>query len=133
MKNPDRWQQRFDNFEKAFSFLKKGATQEKYNLLEEAGLVQTFEFTFELAWKTLKDKLILDGFDVSSPKQVLRTAFQAGYLNNETIWLDALENRNLMAHTYAKEQSSKAVTLIKSKYLAEIELLYQLLKSKLDD
>jgi hypothetical protein len=49
-----RWKQRFYNLEKAFLFLERASKQRSFNELEAAGLVQSFEFTFELTWKTLK-------------------------------------------------------------------------------
>jgi len=50
-----RWQQRFHNFTKALRQLEKGVNQEAYSELEIEGLIQRFEYTFELAWKTLQD------------------------------------------------------------------------------
>ncbi|HGS4986539.1 TPA: nucleotidyltransferase substrate binding protein [Vibrio cholerae] len=78
--NPERWKQRLQNLSKAQSRLQKACEQESYNDLELAGLVQTFEFSFELMWKTLKDLLAFEGFDAASPRSVLRTALEAQQL-----------------------------------------------------
>ena len=72
-----RWKQRLQNLNKAFSRLRHACTLPEYNELEMAGLVQTYEFTFELCWKTLKDKLIYDGYSVNSPREAIRQAFGA--------------------------------------------------------
>lgn len=50
-----RWKQRFHNYEKAFSQLSRFMEKENLNEMEEQGLIQAFEYTFELAWKTLQD------------------------------------------------------------------------------
>lgn len=69
MKDKDiRWKQRFQNFEKAFFKLKEAIEKEELSELERNGLIQRFEFTLELAWKTLKDFLDHEGFIVKSPK-----------------------------------------------------------------
>ena len=54
-----RWQQRLQNFGRALIRLETACAQQEYSELERAGLAQMFEFTLELAWKTLKDLLYL--------------------------------------------------------------------------
>lgn len=67
------------------------------------GTVQRFEFTFELAWKAIKDALAAEGVDERTPRSVLRAAFAIGWLEDEAAWLDMLEDRNLTSHTYKEE------------------------------
>ncbi len=62
--------------------------------------IQRFEFTFELAWKTLKTFLELQGLEARSPRSAIRGAFQAGLLPEDPFWLEMLELRNLTSHTY---------------------------------
>jgi len=71
--NPLRWKQRLENLQKAQLRLVKACSQETYNDLELAGLIQTFEFPFELTWKTLKDLLEFEGYDAASPRSVIRS------------------------------------------------------------
>jgi len=93
-----RWQQRFDNFERAWGQLSAACTKTSYSELELAGLVQMFEFTFELAWKTLKDLLFYEGFDVSSPRDAIRQGFASGLIENAELWLVALEGCQSVIH-----------------------------------
>jgi len=58
------WKQRFANYEKAFEQLTSAVEQDSYSVLEVAGLIKTFEFTFELAWKTLKNYLEKEGYKI---------------------------------------------------------------------
>lgn len=114
IKNPLRWKQRLQNLQKAHFRLVKACAQESYNDLELAGLIQIFEFSFELTWKTLKDLLQFEGYDAASPRSVIRTALEANHINAiqcETL-LDALGKRNLLAHTYDEENVIEAQTLI---------------------
>lgn len=61
--------------------------------LLQSGLVQTYEYTFELAWKTLKDYLEMEGFLLRSPRETIRQGFQSGYITNAEDWLQALADR----------------------------------------
>ena len=72
MSNENRWHQRLQNLNKAFQRLEAACAQEKCNDLEIAGLVQTYEFTFELCWKTMKDKLTFEGYTVASPRETIK-------------------------------------------------------------
>jgi nucleotidyltransferase substrate binding protein (TIGR01987 family) len=112
-----RWRQRYDNFDRAYRQLATAAQLESFSLLERAGLIQTFEFTYELAWKTMKDFLEAEGFDVSSPRDTIEQAFQSGYLVDGKGWLRMLENRNRLAHTYDEALSLEAQRTIVSEYV----------------
>jgi nucleotidyltransferase substrate binding protein (TIGR01987 family) len=134
MSNTDevRWQQRLEHFSKAMGQLESACDLEEYSDLERAGLVQVFEFSFELAWKTLKDLLFYEGHDVKSPRDVLRKAFEVEYLNEddgETL-LDALDKRNILSHTYDEERAQQAVALIRDEYSPALVRLRNTLQGK---
>lgn len=114
-----RWKQRFQNFDKAFKRLADAILiirKDPDNVLLQAGLIQTYEFTFELAWKTLKDYLEMEGFTVPSPRATLRQAFQCGYIQQGDVWLKALNDRNLTAHTYDDEVAKEVIADIQQTY-----------------
>ncbi|MEA3385913.1 MAG: HI0074 family nucleotidyltransferase substrate-binding subunit, partial [Thermodesulfobacteriota bacterium] len=104
MSNTDeiRWQQRLENFGKALSQLEAACDKKEYSDLERAGLVQMFEFSFELSWKVLKDLLFYEGYNVKSPREVVRKSFEMEYINEDDseVFLDAIRKRNLLSHTY---------------------------------
>lgn len=116
MVNPKRWKQRYQNFHKAYVLLTDGVSLGSYDALQEAGLIQTFQFTFELAWKTMKDYLELAGFDIVSPRDTIKQAFQAGYISDGQIWLEALDKRNMMSHMYDQAIAQEAILRIKTQY-----------------
>lgn len=125
-----RWKQRFQNFKSAFMQLEAATALPKLNDLETSGLIQTFEYTFELAWKTLKDYLESEGINTSTPRQVIQESFKANIITNGHSWIDALEKRNLMAHTYNKNLSDQAAQLIKSQYFPLLRELFHTLEKK---
>jgi len=136
MSNSDgiRWQQRFESFDKAMSRLTAACAEGEYSDLERAGLVKTFEFAFELGWKTLKDLLYFEGFDEKTPRSVIRRAFAAGYLDEggAEVALDALEKRNLLSHTYDDGAAAEAARLIVGSYAPVLRALLERLRSRRD-
>ena len=123
-----RWKQRFNNFEKATKQLQEFIELDKLNKFEVQGLIQCFEYTFELAWKTMKDYLELEGFEVKSPRSTIQTAFQIELVRDGHAWIDALEKRNLMAHTYDESVANQSEQLIRNSYYPVIKELYEKLK-----
>jgi nucleotidyltransferase substrate binding protein (TIGR01987 family) len=108
MKNPDvRWLQRFDNYKRALAQLQDAvdlAGRRELSALERQGLVQAFEFTHELAWKTLKDFLEERGqVEFYGSRDATREAFAAGLITDGDLWMAMIASRNQTSHTYNEE------------------------------
>jgi nucleotidyltransferase substrate binding protein (TIGR01987 family) len=112
-----RWKQRFVNFDRAFTRLKDAVSTNNPSELERAGIIQIYEFTFELAWKTLKDFMEDKQIPVQFPKDTIKEGFKYELIDDGDTWMDMLEKRNLMAHTYDEANAMTAYNLIKEKYL----------------
>jgi len=123
-----RWKQRLDNFRKAISQLKEFIEKPELNKFEKQGLIQCFEYTFELAWKTMKDYLKEQGFSIKSPRMAIQTGFQIQLLKDGHVWIDALEKRNLMAHTYDENLTNEAEKLIRTTYYGMLQELFATLE-----
>jgi len=123
-----RWKQRFQNFEKAFIFLADALKYPHPNELEEAGIVKAYEFTFELAWKTLKDYLEENAVIAKFPREVIKEAFAYHILDDGDFWMDMLNKCNLMTHTYNETNARLALSLIRNSYFNELQKLYLKLK-----
>ncbi len=92
------------DFARAVEELKAALASHPRSRLEQAGSIQYFEFCFELAWKTVRLFVSHQGLvGVESPRAALRTAFAQGWIDSEPIWLEMLEARNRMFHTYSAE------------------------------
>ncbi|OGC14706.1 nucleotidyltransferase [candidate division WOR-1 bacterium RIFOXYC2_FULL_37_10] len=127
-----RWKQRYDNFSKAISQLKEFIEKPELNKFEKQGLIQCFQYTFELAWKTAKDYLEEKGIqDTQWPRNVIQSAFQTEMISDGHVWIEALENRNLMAHTYDEKKANEADHLIRTKYYSMLCELFENLKKDL--
>lgn len=94
------------------------------------GVIQRFEFCTELAWKSTREYLIEEGYvDINSPKSVMKQAFADGVINNDHLWLELLNARNLTYHIYDESTADDIFEDIKDKYLLLFkELLTQLSK-----
>ena len=126
-----RWKQRYNELRKAFGQLQKALKIEAPDDIYRAGIIQFFEMTLELAWKTLKDYLESQQIDVKTPRETIQQAFQAEIIEDGHIWIDALQKRDLMAHTYDEDRAKEAEDLIRSSYFNEIHRLVLFLESKL--
>jgi len=112
-----RWIQRLDNWNRALMQLSKFMQQDELNEMEEQGLIQSFEYNHELAWKTQKDFLQDSGYsDLFGSKDVARKAFEVGLVEDGQIWLDMVKSRNLSSHTYNQDTTDKIISAIVNHY-----------------
>ena len=112
-----RWQQRFINFNKAFSQLDRFMQEKSLNEMEEQGLIKAFEYTYELSWKTLQDLLKDKGYtNVVGPKPVIEQSFQDGYIVDGKGWMRMHVSRNLTSHTYDEETAEEIIKSIRTEY-----------------
>lgn len=128
-----RWQQRFNNLKKAFAQLKEGLAIKSPSNIEKQGIIQSFEFTFELCWKVMKDFLESEGVDAVFPREVIKQAFAYEYLNNGKIWLEMLENRNIIAHSYDEKIAEEIYGKIKNVYFGAIKEIYENFDARLKE
>ena len=129
------FKQKFENYKNAFDRLNEGILKfDKTNDLLRDGLIQRFEFTFELAWKTLKVIFEEEGLTgLNSPKTVLREAFSAGLIKDDEVWLMMLNDRNTTSHIYSEKLAADICNNIMVKYANAFEgLMKQILVRKLD-
>ena len=93
------------------------------------GLIQRFEFTYELAWKTTKAYLEDIGIvDINSPKAVIREAYAQRLLESEKSWILMLNDRNMTSHMYKAEMAEAIADRIANLYIKEFESLIDKLK-----
>ncbi len=126
---PDiRWVQRFQNYTRALTSLSRAVKKPDYSELESQGVIQSFEYCFELAWKTLQDLIEFKGFsNVLGPRPVIQKAFELGLVSDGHEWLLMIKSRNLTSHTYDEKKANEIVALIKNRYF----LLFQSLAERL--
>ena len=112
-----RWIQRFRNFNKAFSQLKKFIDKKNLNELEEQGLIKSFEYTYELGWNTLKDYFEYQGNnDLNGSRDAINEAFKIGLVKDGEGWMNMFKDRNRTSHTYNESTASEIASNIFERY-----------------
>ena len=111
---------KFENFKSALLNLKDiYSCQEPYSNVEIAGMVGLYEICFEQAWKAMKEILQNSGYAegaTGSPRTILKTAYKAGMLDDEELWMAALISRDNVAHAYNEAIAMDIIRQTKDKY-----------------
>ncbi len=121
MSNQDiRWQQRYRQFKKAYGQLDsamKLMAERELTQLEKQGVIQAFEYTYELAWNSLKDYLLWQGVtDIVGSRDTIRESFSRGLVADGEGWMGMLIDRNRTSHTYNEETAESILSNIRNRY-----------------
>ena len=127
-----RWMQRLQNFQSALSQLREFMNLKSLNKFEQQGLIQCFEYNYELAWNVIKDFYIAQGEqNIQGSRDTFRIAFKRGLIINGEIWMEMIKSRSLTSHTYNEITANEIITKITEDYFKEFILLEEkLLKEK---
>lgn len=127
--------QKFENFKNCFDVLKKS---EKVKALADeiyrTGVIGQFGLAFELARKTLQELMRAHGIEEAengSPREILRAGFKYGFLNDESVWLQMLKDRNSATHIYDEEAFNAVLDRVYSSYINLFEDFKTTLESKI--
>ena len=122
-----RWKQRFNNYLKALQMLDEAyalTPTRALSRLEQQGLIQSFEFTHELAWNVLKDYLIDQGIaGLIGSRDATRSAFKNGLITEGDDWMRMIADRNLTSHTYDQATAQAIVDNILARYYPAFKAL----------
>ena len=125
-----RFQERKEDLKNATERLKEALNEEITDIVID-GVLHRFEFTFELAWKTMKDYLEYQGIigKIGSPREIIKEAFLAGIIENGETWIDMMLSRNTLSHLYDEETSREIYDKIKEEYIQEFEKIIEKLEN----
>ena len=113
----------------ALDRLREALAQPEENPLAIDGTIQRFEFAIELCWKALRRLLLREGVATTTPREALQQAFRAGWLDEESIWLQMLRDRNETSHTYNEKTARRVYASIRSSF-PEMERTYTRLRTR---
>jgi nucleotidyltransferase substrate binding protein (TIGR01987 family) len=115
-----RWQQRLANFDLALAELTDAIEileSRPLTKLEEQGLIQAFEYNYELAWNTIKDFYAAQGeVNIQGSRDAIRLAFQRDLIDDGELWMEMIKSRVLTSHTYSRETAAKVAFQISTDF-----------------
>jgi len=130
MEQDIRWHQRFNNFQQALAQLTKFMEKGNLNEVEEQGLIQSFEYNYELAWNTIKDYYESQGeVNIQGSRDAIRLAFKRGLISDGDTWMEMIKSRALTSHTYNEQIAEEVILDIKDTYF----MLFLKLRDKLEE
>lgn len=115
-----KFKTKLNNFKNAISRLEESILDfNKTNMLSvRDGVIQRFEFTTDLAWKTVYEYLLEQGFvNINTPKMIISKAYSANIIDDEKGWIDILNDRNVTSHIYDETEANEVFENIKSHYV----------------
>lgn len=125
-----RWEQRLKSYHKALKRLSDVVSVmdvRPLNDFEADGLIQRFEFTFELAWKLIKSYAEYQGIDkeIMGSRDAVRWAFDNGLISDSDVWMEMIKRRNDTSHTYDEDMAKEVVMSVKDVYFDALVALYR--------
>lgn len=126
-----RWQQRFANYQRALQQLETFFEPPSLNNREQQGLIKAFEYTFELAWNSLRDLLRSQGNStLLGSRDTLREAFRLGLIEDGETWMLMIQDRNLTSQTYNRSTAEAIAANIVDRYRACFKDLHARLQQR---
>ena len=129
-----RWEQKLQSYHKALNRVAEVVNvmdKRQLNDFEADGLIQRFEFTFELAWKLMKSYAEFQGTDkeIMGSRDAIRWAFENKIISDSGIWMEMVKRRNDTSHTYDEDTAAEVVLRIKSSYYQAFMALYERMRN----
>ncbi len=131
-----RWHERFENFKLSLVNINEThdcILQNGLNKIYTMALIQAFEISFELAWKTMKDYLEYEGIQTDTPRQTIKTAFLRNLIPDGQLWIDMMEARNKTSHTYNENFAKSLNDEITNRFLPALNGLETILTGKINE
>jgi len=129
-----RWKQRFSNYRKALNQLQKFIDKGDLNELEEQGMIQAFEYTFELAWNLIKDYYSHQGVTrIQGSRDAFRIAFNRGLISNGELWMKMVDDRIQTVHSYDEVKAREITSAVFRDYHPLFTELYRTMESLRND
>ena len=132
----DKFQIKLNNYKNALTRLHESIEESKTNdsLTIRDGVIQRFEFTTELAWKTIREYLLTENvMDINSPKSVMREAYNNNLITDDDGWIQILQDRNSTSHIYDEDDANEVYKRISENQIELFDKLSEVLTQKYEN
>lgn len=129
----DKFQTKLNNYQNALARLRESIEESKTSesLTVRDGVIQRFEFTTELAWKTIREYLLIhEVSDINTPKNVMSAAFRADIITDEQGWIAILRDRNSTSHIYDEADADRIYQKIITEHIKLFDEVKDILTEK---
>ena len=134
IKEDIRWIQRYSNLKKALSNLDEAvklSEERELTKLEKLGLIQSFEYTYELAWNTIGDFYSSKGeVNIQGSRDAFRLAFERELIEDGQVFMNMIKSRQLSSHTYNEETADDIYQDIVNHYFCAFQELVERLQQE---
>ena len=129
--NPDSKRSR-ENYRRALKKLREFVSTPITEDRDKAGIIQAFEYSFEICWKTIQKIVVAHSKTVGSPKQAFQAAFELGWIKevDQDKWIKMVDDWNLAASTYLQALAGEVLGRIRSQHLISLENLLLILEKE---
>ncbi len=127
MSGPRRKSASLANFGRALENLGRSLAAPISEPRDLSGILKDFEMAYELSWKSLKSFLLAQGHETQGARDVFAKAYQLGYLDEESPWLEMIESRNQTAHVYDEAEARRICESVRARFFPALERLRALL------
>ncbi|MHA1608254.1 MAG: HI0074 family nucleotidyltransferase substrate-binding subunit [Candidatus Freyarchaeota archaeon] len=128
----ERVKRYFTNYEKALRNLREGVEVARTDI-EVDGAIKRFELCYELVWKLIKEYLADVGIICRSPRDTFREARRVEIIEDERLWMEMIEDRNALVHTYEMEKAREIFRKIKNEYVDCLQDVYEKIKRRIEE
>jgi len=94
----------------------------------EAGVIQNFEFTYELCWKFMvrwiSQEISPEEASPRTKRDIFRTAARYGLIRDPKPWFRYAEARNMTSHAYDRKKA-ETVLAIAGELLSDAKVFYR--------
>lgn len=129
MAHRDRFEVARQQYNQALNRLHEVIALDETDIIRDS-LIQRFEFTYELAWKSMFFWMKDQGEQVPEmQKPIIQAAFRCALISDPALWEDIKDERDETSHTYNEDKAVLVSAFVREKALPAFDALREKINS----